>query len=97
MFFSCRTLRQHLQNYATWHLGRGAMVWLAEEVLGGQHERMDSPAHARTAQIGLLKKKRLEEDPCLIVLSYPPNDPFGQGSELNGTDTQGLIALFRRK
>ena len=33
----------------------------AEEMLGGQHQRVDIPAHARTAHKGLLQK-RLKDD-----------------------------------
>ena len=37
--------------------------WSAEEMLDSQHQRVDIPAHARTAHRGLLQK-RLEEDLC---------------------------------
>ena len=37
--------------------------WLAEEMLDGQHQRVDISAHARTPYNGLLQK-RLEEDLC---------------------------------
>ena len=37
------------------------MQWLAEEILEGQHQRVDIPAHAITAPNGLLQKS-LEED-----------------------------------
>ena len=36
-------------------------AWLAEEMLDGQHLKVDIPAHARTAHQGLLQKG-LEED-----------------------------------
>ena len=35
----------------------------AEKMLDGQHQRVDNPAHARTAYKGL-QQKRLEEDLC---------------------------------
>ena len=50
-----------LQCYLPWHLGRWATPWLADEMLDGQHQRVDIPTHARNAHRGLLKK-RLEED-----------------------------------
>ena len=37
--------------------------WLAEEMLNGQHQRMDIPAHARIVHRGLLQNS-LEEDLC---------------------------------
>ena len=37
--------------------------WSAEEMVDGQHQTVDIPAHARTAHKGLLQK-RLEEDLC---------------------------------
>ena len=50
---------------------------------------MDIPAQAKTAPKGLQKKKkkRPEEDLCWIVpYVRPPDDPVGQGTELNWTD-----------
>ena len=45
-------------------LERGWVVpWLAEEMLDGEHQRVDIPARVRTAHKGLLLK-RLEEDLC---------------------------------
>ena len=43
--------------------GRRATLWSAEEMLDGQQQRVDIPAHARTAYNGLLKK-RVDEDLC---------------------------------
>ena len=43
--------------------GGWATPWSAEEMLDGKHQRVDIPAHARTANKGLLQK-RLEEDLC---------------------------------
>ena len=45
------------------HLGGWATPWSAEEMLDGQHQRLNIPAHARPAHKGLLQK-RLEEDLC---------------------------------
>ena len=44
-------------------LGGWATPWSAEVVLDEQHQRVDVPAHARTAHKNLLQK-RLEEDLC---------------------------------
>ena len=39
------------------------MPWLAEEMLDGQHQRVDIPTYDRIGHKGLLQK-RLEEDLC---------------------------------
>ena len=62
-FGICQTPRQPLQNHPSGHLGGWATPWSVEEMLDGQHEKVDIPAHARTAHKGLLQK-RLEEDLC---------------------------------
>ena len=59
-------------------LGGWATSWSAEEMLNGQHQRVDIPAHARTACKGLLLKRLEENRP-----SYSSDDPIGQGTELN--------------
>ena len=48
-----------------------ATPWSAEEMLDGHHQRVDIPAHARTAHKVLLQK-RLEEDLCWIVPHVAP-------------------------
>ena len=53
--------RQSLQNHLSGHIGGWMMPWSAEEMLGGQYQRVDIPANATTAHNGLLKK-RLQED-----------------------------------
>ena len=63
---TCRTPRQPLQHHPSGHLRGWATLWLVEEMLDGQHQRVDVPAHARTAHNGLLQT-RLEEDLCRIV------------------------------
>ena len=50
--------------------GGWAMPWSAKEMLDGQPQRVDIPAHARTAHKGLLQK-RLEEDLSLIIPHVP--------------------------
>ena len=58
---NCHVPRQPLQNHLSlrgpWRVGD---IVLAEEMLDGHHQRLDIPAHARTAHKGHLQK-RLEE------------------------------------
>ena len=58
-------------NRPSGHLGGWAVPYPAEKMLDGQHQRVDSPAYARTAHKGLLQE-RLEEDLCWIVPHVPP-------------------------
>ena len=60
---ACHTPGQPLQNHLSWHLGGCVTAWSAEEILDGKHQKVDIPAHARTAHKGVLQK-RLEEDLC---------------------------------
>ena len=60
---ACHTPRQPLENHPSGHLGEWATPLSAEEMLDGQHHRVDVPAHARTAHEGLLQKS-LEENLC---------------------------------
>ena len=55
--------RQPLQNHILGHLGGWVMLWLADEVLDGRHQREDIPAHTRTAHKGLLQNRQ-EGDLC---------------------------------
>ena len=50
------TPRLPLQNHPSGHLGGWAPSWSAEEMLDGQHQRVDTSAHARVADEGLLQK-----------------------------------------
>ena len=50
-------------SHATTASPKNILQWSAEEMLDGQHPRVDIPAHARTTNEGLLQK-RLEEDLC---------------------------------
>ena len=54
MVWACHTPRQPLQNHSSGHLGGWVTLWSAEEMLDGQLQRMDIPAHARTVYKGLL-------------------------------------------
>ena len=60
---ACHTPRLPLHHHPSGHLGGWATLWLAEEMLDGQHQRVNIPAHARTTHKGLLQK-RLGEDLC---------------------------------
>ena len=101
MLRACHTSRQPLQIIFQGTLKGGQLPWLAEEVLDGQYERVDIPAHARTAHNSLLQKS-LEEDLLLNRPSSSPNDPISQGTELNifarlGVKSHGLAAWHRVK
>ena len=45
------------------HSGGWTTPWSAEEMLDGQHQKVDIPDHGRTAHKGRLQK-RPEEDLC---------------------------------
>ena len=62
MVQACHTPQQPLYNHASGHLGGRVTPWLAEEMLDEQ-QKVDIPAHARTAHKGLLPKRQ-EEDLC---------------------------------
>ena len=72
----------HHENPPSGHLGGWTTLWSAEEMLGGQHQRVNIPAYARTAHKGLVQK-RLAEDFCWIVPGVSSDDPVDQGTELN--------------
>ena len=82
MIRACHTPRQPLQNLPSGHLGGRAMPWSADEMLNGQHQRVDIFAHVRTVHKGLLQKKR-RRGSLLNRPSYPPDDPIGQWAEVN--------------
>ena len=44
MFRACHTPRQPFQNHPSGHLGGCATPWSTEEMLDGQHQRLDIPA-----------------------------------------------------
>ena len=64
------TCHDSLQNHPSGHLEGWAVLWSAEETLYGQLQRVDLPAHARTAHNNLLQK-RLEENLCQIIPHVP--------------------------
>ena len=65
---------------------------LAEEMLDGQHQKVDIPAHVRSAHKGLLQKKAGRES-LLNRLSCPPDDPIGRGTELF---TEGSLRTVKK-
>ena len=84
MFRACHTARQPPQSHPLGHSGRWTTPSSAEEMLDGQHQRMDISAHARTAQgppAEMTGRGSLLNHP-----SCPPDDLIGQGTELNWTD-----------
>ena len=48
--------RQPLPNHPLGHLGGWATPWSAEEMLDGQHQRVDISVHTRSDHEGLLQK-----------------------------------------
>ena len=58
------------------------MPWSAEEVLDGQHERVDIPAHARTACSQRPPAEKNGRGSLLNRPLCPPNDQVSQGTEL---------------
>ena len=60
---ACHTPQQPLQTITWGTLESWQCCDQQEEMLDGQHQRVDVPAYARTAHKGLLQKS-LEEDLC---------------------------------
>ena len=67
---TCHTPGQPPQNHPSGHLGGWATPWSADEMLDGQHQRMDTSAHASIDHKGLLQK-RPEKDLCWIIPNVP--------------------------
>ena len=77
------SLCYHIQHHTRWQGCVGCVY--VEEMLNGQHQRVDITAHTRTAHNGLLQK-RLEEGLCWIVLHFPPmTQSVRDWTELNWT------------
>ena len=68
--WACHTPRQPLYTYPSGHLGGRATPWQAEEMLNGQHQRVDIPACSRIAHKGFLQQRQ-EEDPAESSLMSP--------------------------
>ena len=77
--------RQPLQNRPSWHLGGWETPWSAEEMLDGQHQRVDVPAYARAAPDGLLQIC-LEQNFCRIIPYVSPTTKSAKGTEMNRTE-----------
>ena len=71
MVQACHIPQQRHQNQPSGQLGGWVTLGSAEEMLDGQHQRVDNLARARTADKGLLQK-RPEEDLCWIVPHFSP-------------------------
>ena len=80
MVRACHAPQQPLQNRPSRHVGGWARPWSAEKMLDGRHQRVNIPAHARTAHKGLLRR-RLEADLLLNRLPCPPDNLIGQGTD----------------
>ena len=64
MVQACHTPPQPLQNHPSGRLGGWVTLWSAQEMLDGQHQRVNIPANARTAHKGLLQKRLEKDDLC---------------------------------
>ena len=54
---ACHKPQQSLQNHPSGHHGGWVKPWSAEEMLDGHYQKVDIPAHARTANKGLLRER----------------------------------------
>ena len=88
--------QQSLQNHFSGHRGGWATSWLVEEMMDGQHQRVDIPAHARTAHKGLLLK-RLEEDLCWIIPHVPLTTQLVKGLTELVICSQAELIIFGLK
>ena len=90
MVRACHTPQQPLQNHPSGHLGQWGTPWSAEEMLDGQHQIIDIPAHARSSHNGLLQKtlKRISAESSLMS----PRPPIRSmdWTELNWTTCPSL-------
>ena len=75
MVRACHTPRQPLQNHPSRHLGGWATPWSAEEMMDGQHQRVCTPAHARTAHKGL-RQEKTGRGSLLKCPSCPPDEIY---------------------
>ena len=66
-------LQQPIQNHPSRYRGGWATLWLAEEMRNRQQQRMDIPAHARTAQRATCRKdwKRVSAESSLMSPQWP--------------------------
>ena len=78
-----------------WQLSRdgnlNGLPWSGEEMLDGQHQKVDIPAKARTAHKGLLQK-RLEEDLSWIIPHVPLMTQVVKG--LNWTEKRHFLTQW---
>ena len=63
MGWACHATRQPLQYHPTRHLPGLTTLWSTEEMLDGQHQKLDFSVRVKTARDDLWQK-RLEEDLC---------------------------------
>ena len=97
MVRACHTPRQPLQNHPSGHLGGWATPWSAEGMLDGQQQRVNIPAHARTAHNGL-RRNKLEENLCWIVPHVPSTTQSVEGlnrTELNTAVIQPKLLIIK--
>ena len=85
MVRACQTPWQLLQNHPSGHLRGWATPWSAEEMVDGQCQRADIPAHCQNCAQWPPAENTGRES-LLKRLSCPADDPIGQRTELNWTE-----------
>ena len=78
MVWASHALPQPLPNHPSGHLGAWATQRSAQDLLDGQRQRLDVPAHAGTTHDSL-SKKRLEEYLCRIIRHALPTSRSIEG------------------
>ena len=93
IFYGSGTRYGRLQNHPSGPLGEWATQRSTEQMLDGQHLKVEIPAHARTANNSLLQK-RLEEDLCWIVPHVPLTTHSVKGLNWTKLNCFSLTPLF---
>ena len=71
MVRACHTPQQPIQNHPSGHPGGWVTLWSAEEMLDGQHQRVDISAHARTGQWSLLRRLEVSAESSFMFPRRP--------------------------
>ena len=82
------------QNHPSGNIGEWAMPWLAEEMLDGQHQRVDIAAHTRTTHNGLLQRDWKRSSAELVLTSPRRPNRSRDWTELNWTNYLSIRHLF---
>ena len=94
MVRACHTPPHSLQNHPSRHLGGWTTPWPAEEMLDGQHQRVDIAAHARTTHNGLLQRDWKRSSAELVLTSPRRPNRSRDWTELNWTNYLSIRHLF---